>query len=229
MRNHTRMLSVGWLVVAVGVSGVLVATLLGGVTGAQLQPAQIKPPTIDGKIAPGEYKFSYTDPDLKMEVHWTIDDEFIYIGLKAPTKGWVGIGWRPGIPLEEEEEGKKGVDQYMGFVKDGKLSMLDAFQAKDKSPPTGDTELTGKIKDKDVKGKDDILEKAGSEDASGTTIEFKRKLNTQDIFDNSVPAQGEVYLAYGPDNADDFTTYHKDKRKEVIVNFVTGKVEKKHD
>ncbi len=193
-----------------------------GITGAQAQR-----PTIDGTIVPGEYKFSYTDPDLKMEVYWTIDDEFIYIGLKAPTKGWVGIGWRNGVPLEEAEEGKIGVDQYMGYVKDSKLSMHDAFQDKDKAAPTGDTELTGKVKGKDIKGKDDIIEKAGSEDSSSTTIEFKRKLNTQDLFDNSVPAQGEVYLAYGP--ADDFTTYHgRDRRKEVIVNFVTGKVEK-HD
>lgn len=221
MRHHNRILSVGLLVVVVGTGALLLATLSGGVTGAQ-----IKLPTIDGKITPGEYTFSYTDPDLKMEVNWTIDDEFIYIGLKAPTKGWVGIGWRNGVPLEEEEEGKIGVDQYMGFVADGKLSMHDAFQDKDKAPPTSDTALTGKIKGKDVKGKDNIEQAAGTEDASSTTIEFKRKLNTQDIFDNPVPAQGEVYVAYGP--KDDFTSYHGDKRKEVVVNFVTGKVEK-HD
>lgn len=221
MHNRSRTLRVGSFIVATAVGGALLITLLGGVIGAQ-----VKLPKIDGKIDTDEYAHRYVDPDLKMEVYWTIDDEFIYIGLKAPTTGWVGIGWRNGVPAEELEEGKKGIDQYMGFVKDGKLSMHDAFQDKDKASPTGDTELTGKVKDKDIKGKDDIVEKAGSEVAGQTTIEFKRKLNTQDLFDNSVAAQGEVYLAYGPNNADDFTTYHQDKRKEVIVNFVTGKVEK---
>lgn len=210
MRNRSSTLSVGLLVVVVGIGAVLMA-LLGGITGAQSQL-----PTIDGKIGADEYAQHYMDPDLNMEVHWTIDDEFIYIGLKAPTTGWVGIGWRPGIPLEELEEGKKGVDQYMGYVAGGVLSMLDAFQEAPAGAPKPDADLGGT---------DDILEKAGSEDSSGTAIEFKRKLNTQDKFDNPVPAQGEVYLAYGPNDADDFTTYHGPNRKEVIVNFVTGKVE----
>lgn len=219
MRNRGRVIRLGLLAVTLGVVGALWA--LGSVTGAQASS-----PTIDGKITPGEYKFSYTDPDLNMEVHWTIDDEFIYMGLMAPTTGWVGIGWRNGLIPEEQEEGMKDVDMYMGYVKDGQLTMLDAYGKTPTDPPTPDTQITMKIKDKDVPGTDDILEKAGSEDSSGTTIEFKRKLNTLDHADNSVPAQGELYLAYGPDGAKDFTTYHGSRDKEAIVNFVTGKVEK---
>ncbi len=172
-----------------------------------------------------EFKFSYTDPDLKMELHWTIDDDFIYIGLMAPTKGWVGIGWRNGLIPEEQEEGMKDVDMYMGYVTGGQLSMLDTYGQTPTDPPTPDTQITMTINGKDVPGTDDILERAGSEDSSGTTIEFQRKLNTLDHADNPVPAQGEVYLAYGPNNADDFTTYHGSSRSEAIVNFVTGKAE----
>lgn len=233
MRNRSRMLSVGLLVVVVvvAVGGVLWATMLGGVTGVQLLPMQY-PSKIDGEILVGEYQYRCTvdaskrtaGATFKMDLYWTIDGEFIYVGLKAPTKGWVGWGLMPLVPTDATP--KENADIIIGYVKEGnKLFIDDAF---------GDTPFTHKP-DTALGGKNDVdISKdptlaAGKETVEAgvtfTTIEFKRKLYTQDKYDVAVPVRMEVFVAYA--DADDFTTVHKgsgEGRAHRELNLVTGKV-----
>lgn len=221
MRHHNRMLSVGLSVVVIGVGAVLLAALVGGVTGAQSQPAQPKPPKIDGKIEKGEYQFCYEAKEGKfaMDFCWTIDEEFIYGGMKAAAKGWLAVAFQP---RDVKKEKMRGADQVMGFVKDGKLSIADMY-ANELVMHEDDTKLEGK--ESKLKGVNNIAEAAGTEDASGTTIEFKRKLYTADEFDLPIPVRAMIFLAYA--NADDFTTNHgPDGRLAKEINLITGKVEK---
>ncbi len=170
-------------------------------------------PTVDGQIGASEYQFHYFDEDINMDVYWTVTDEDLYIAVKAPATGWVSVGFRPGVPTEEEEAKMEGVDFLIGYVQGGQAFARDDY---------GDTPFTHKA-DTELGGQDNIEAFAGSE-ANGTTIfEFKRALNTKDEFDAVIPVLGEVYLAYS--NADDFTTIHTE-RTEVEINFATGFAEK---
>lgn len=172
---------------------------------------------LDGVIGADEYDFHYFDEDIQMDVYWTLTDDDLYVGLKAPAAGWVSMGVREGVPPEEEENAMEGVDLIIGFVKDGQLSIRDHF---------ADTPF-GHTPDTELGGEDNVLGAAGSEADGFTVIEYERPIDTGDAFDHPI-AQGEVevYLAYA--DADDFTTIHTE-RTEVILNFVTGQAEKEEE
>ncbi len=189
----------------------LIVLLMGGLAVFLTQASS--EPTLDGQIGGNEYQFHYFDEDINMDVYWTVTDEDLYIAVKAPATGWVGVGFRPGVPAEEEEKVMEGVDFLLGYVQGGQAFARDDY---------GDSPFTHKA-DTELGGQDNIEAFAGSEDGGFTIFEFKRALNTKDEFDASIPVLGEVYLAYS--NADDFTTIHTE-RTEVEINFATGFWEK---
>jgi hypothetical protein len=197
-----------WLLMS-AIAGLLSLTAL---NGARLSAASGGPRVnVDGVIGPEEYQFHYSDPDIGMEVYWTITDHDLYVGLKAPARGWLGLGLYSGVPPQVEE--MQGADIYIAYVSAGEVFGGDHFADR----PYGhrpDTALGGTA---------DIAELAGSEEADSTTIEFKRALNTLDKFDADLPVRGLVYLAYA--EADDLTTLHT-ARTRAIFNFATGRVEK---
>lgn len=189
------------------VLGLAVLGLLGGVG-----VAQFKAPTLDGKIAKFEYRNFYNNNTINMTLYWTIDGDTLYIGLEAPTKGWVA--W--GISTDA------GADMVLAFVKDGKLNISDTFGKPHQSHKA----------DADQGGKNDILASAGTESevetAIGkvtlTVVELSRKLNTGDKVDNAV-VEGALRTFLGYADADDFTSYHgKDKRAVAQINYFAGKV-----
>ncbi|MBU2607825.1 MAG: hypothetical protein KKF26_00745, partial [Chloroflexi bacterium] len=114
----------------------------------------------DGVIRPNEYTGSNTYGNY--EVHWTSDDQFIYVGMKAKTSGFVAVAVQPGSKM-------KDADMVFGFVKDGETTVYDLFSTGDFGPHPPDTQLGGT---------DDVLEFAGKEEGGFTTIEFKRALDT---------------------------------------------------
>ncbi len=69
----------------------LLVLIAGGWVGA----AAAAPPAIDGRITEGEYASHYQARRIGMEVHWTIEGDSIYFGLKVPATGWLAIGWDP--------------------------------------------------------------------------------------------------------------------------------------
>ncbi len=208
----------------------LMLTVVGAFIGGTPAVSQY-PSKIDGEILVGEYQFRCTvdaskmDPKFtfKMDLYWTIDGEFIYVGLRAPAKGWVGWGL---MPLDPEEKTMEGSDIIIGYVTEGnKLSIRDDF-ADTAVSHKADTELGGT---NDVDITKDPTVAAGKETVEAgttfTTIEFKRKLYTQDPRDVAVPVRMEVFVGYS--DADDFDTLHKgsgEGRAHRQLNLVTGRV-----
>jgi len=199
MTKHLRLVA---LALALG----LVAVFVGTAT------ADGGKPTIDGVISDGEYDHCITVDEIQMDVCWSISDEDLYVAVKAPAAGWVGFGFRGGVPPEGAEKGMEDVDIMIGYVKDGQTSYRDDW---------GDSPFSHKA-DTELGGAANIEKAAGTEQGGFTTLEFERLLNTQDAYDNDVPARGEVYLAYS--DADDFVSMHK-ADKEIVLNFVTGAFE----
>ncbi|MBI3659628.1 hypothetical protein HY230_04055 [Candidatus Acetothermia bacterium] len=163
------------------------------------QAKQAQPLVVDGKIGESEYQNHLRVDGIQMDLYWSIQGDRIYVGLHAPGRGWVAIGFDPEGPIMQ------GADIVIGYVKDGKLFLQDSYA----NVPTGhqaDTELGGR---------DDILEKAGSQSADGTVLEFSRKLDTGDKFDKPI-RDGKpmaILMAYAEDA--DFTSYHSRTRARV--------------
>jgi hypothetical protein len=142
--------------------------------------------SMDGTISQGEYAEVVTHGSY--EIHWTSDEQFIYIGLKARTSGWVSIGIQPGSKMKDS-------DMILGFVKDGEAIVYDLYSTGNFGPHPPDTELGGS---------NDILDFGGSEKEGYTIIEFKRELNTGDKYDIQF-SKGKIKIiwAYGSgDNLD---------------------------
>jgi hypothetical protein len=134
----------------------------------------------DGVISPGEYVQTKTYGDL--DVNWSNDSQYLYIGLKAKTAGWVAIGFGT-------EGLMKNMDIVEGLVKDGKASVYDMFSTGDFGPHPPDIQQGGT---------DDIIEPAAISENNVTVIEFKRKLDTGDKFDKPlIKGTNKVTWAYG--------------------------------
>ena len=143
----------------------------------------------DGVIKAGEYSGinSYGD----YEIHWRSDGQYIYIGMKARTSGWVAVAIQPGSRM-------KDADMTFGFIKDGEAMVYDLFSTGDFGPHSPDTELGGT---------NNILESGGREDGEYTIIEFKRALDTADRYDNKLSGgKNQIIWAYG--SADDLAMKH---------------------
>ncbi|MFQ5795010.1 MAG: DOMON domain-containing protein [Candidatus Bipolaricaulia bacterium] len=169
-------------------------------------------PVVDGIVNDGEYDHHYTNEDLNMKVHWTVDIEegAITFALEAPTTGWLGIGFTStGLK-------KRDADMILGFFhdEDGETDILDAFQQSPISPPMADTFLGGT---------DDIESAVAIQTEADTTLEFVRKLNTGDEFDAALtPGQQTMLLAYG--EQDNLNNYHGQNRVAVTVDLFAGTV-----
>jgi len=136
----------------------------------------------DGVITPGEYQKNKSFGDF--ELHWTTDDLYLYMGMKAKTAGWVAVGFDPSSLM-------KDADIVQGFVKDGALSIADQYSTGQFGPHPADTQLGGT---------DDMLASGGKSDSGYTTIEFKRKLDTGDKYDKPLhKGSNKIIWAYGSD------------------------------
>ena len=152
------------------------------------QPAT-KPWTPDGKIEEGEYS---NHVNLgKMEIYWRTDGEYLYMALKGATKGWVAIGFGP-------TQAMKDADMVIGWVKDGKATVVDAYSTGVYGPHPPDTKLGGT---------NDILAFGGSE-GEYTIIEFKRKLNTGDKYDKVLEPGKTINIIWAMADQDVFTQKH---------------------
>jgi len=134
----------------------------------------------DGVFTDGEYlgEMAYDN----YEIRWLSDDQYIYIGIRAKTGGWVAVGIQPGSKM-------KNADMILGFVKDGEATFFDQFSTGATGPHSPDTDLGGT---------DDILEFGGKEEGGYTTIEFKRALDTGDEYDNELTkGVNQIIWSYG--------------------------------
>ena len=148
----------------------------------------------DGIISSGEYlsEMSYANGDY--ELFWVSDQQYIYVGMRAKTSGWVAMAVQPGSKM-------KGADMVFGYVEDGKVIILDLYSTGDFGPHPPDT---------DQGGTDDIIEYGGSETDSYTTIEFKRALATGDQYDHELSGgKNQIIWSFG--SRDDLSLKHSNK------------------
>jgi hypothetical protein len=148
---------------------------------------------IDGIINDQEYPQNKVFQNGDFELNWRIDGEIITFAMKAKTNGWVSIGIDPEFKM-------KNADIYIGWVtKEGVTELFDAFCSVPMGPHPPDTEQGGN---------NDILLFAGKEEGNYTTLEFNRKLDTQDLKDKVIPKTGKlkIMVAYGA--TDEFSPHH---------------------
>ncbi len=141
-----------------------------------------------------------------MTFSWKVDGSNLNVKLSAPTKGWVAIGFNPSNEMKDAKF-------VLGYVKDGKTVLQDAFG-------TGDTKHEAV---EDLGGKSDVTLIGGTETGSDTTIEFTLPLVSKDTKGGKIDPAADtvVLLAYGPDH-DSFKMKHKFRIK-LTVNLTTGK------
>ncbi len=156
---------------------------------------------IDGLLQEGEYQNRLSSFRIKMDLYWSVREDRVYFGLKAPTQGWVALGFNSAVPL------MRGADIIIGYVKDGQLVLEDSYA----------NSRIGHQTDIQLGGRDDILDRASTQDEGGTIIEFSRRLDTGDTFDMPIrPAEKlMILLAYG--QRDDLISYH-DRMRALMAN-----------
>jgi len=125
------------------------------------------------------------------EIRWLSDDDYVYIGIRAKTTGWVAVGLQPSSRM-------KDADMIFGFVKDGETTVSDQFSTGAYGPHSRDTDLGGT---------DDILEFIGKEEGDYTTIELKRALNTGDKYDNEL-SKGAIKIIWAYGSTDELGQKH---------------------
>ncbi len=146
----------------------------------------------DGVIEKNEYPHELPLAGGKFTVYWRNDNEYLYMALEGQTTGWVAIGFEPSTAM-------KDADMIIGWVRDGKATVVDAYSTGLYGPHPPDEKLGGS---------NDILEYAGKEENGYTVIEFKRKLNTGDKYDKAFKPGQEIKFIFAMADADDFTAKH---------------------
>ena len=137
----------------------------------------------DGVITEGEYdsQAKYAD----WEVFWSSDAQYVYIGLRAKTGGFVSLGIQPGTTM-------LNADIIFGYVVDGAVTLVDMHSTGAYGPHSPDTTLGGE---------DNIIASGGSQEGEYTTIEFQRALDTGDEYDKPlVSGANKIIWAYGPND-----------------------------
>jgi hypothetical protein len=176
------------IIVIIMTIGLLIIPVVscGGVNGEGAGSEVDTIPIVDGVINTKEYQ-EYSSMNAKYAVYWSTDGEFIYMGLKARTSGWVAIGFQP-----DSDNKKENVDFILGYVTAFSSKVFDMYSVNEEGPHPLDTELGGT---------DDILQFATGEADGYTIVEFKRQLDTGDIYDKLL-TEGvhKVIWAYSVDD-----------------------------
>ncbi|MFC1887409.1 DOMON domain-containing protein [Candidatus Cloacimonadota bacterium] len=123
--------------------------------------------------------------------YWLVDQDSLRCVVKAPTTGWVGIGFDPVNVMQD-------ADFIMGYVQDSIAYMSDEWG----------TGTSSHSPDIDLGGSDDIGKFGGFELENETILYFSIPLNSGDIYDKQLITD-ETYtliLAYG--NANNFVGMH---------------------
>ncbi len=127
-------------------------------------------------------------------LRWRIEGTKLKVTLKAPTDGWVAVGFNPTSKMED-------ANIIIGFVKDGNIFIRDDWGT---GPVSHEADI-------DLGGQDNITDKSGEESDGSTEISFTIPLDSGDRKDQPlVPGQKyKVLLGHGRAGADNFTSFHK--------------------
>ncbi len=134
----------------------------------------------DGVLSEGEYTGEFSSGNYL--VRWFVHEDTAYFGVRAQTDGWVALGIQPGEAMQD-------ADIIIGFVDDSGADITDQFSTGFFGPHSPDTELGGQ---------DNILESGGGTADGATVIEFSRRLDTGDDFDNPLSSgDNQIIWSYG--------------------------------
>ena len=131
-----------------------------------------------------------TSSDIRFQ--WKVDGSNLQVVVRAPTQGWVGVGFDPTNLM-------KDANFIIGYVADGQASFSDQFG----------TQLTAHASDESLGGQVNVGAPSGTEADGATELSFTIPLDSGDQYDR-VLAAGQSYdvlLAYGPN--DDFEMIHQ--------------------
>jgi hypothetical protein len=159
-------------------------------------------PTVDGRVAAGEYAQTLRHERSGMTISWSIVGDTIFIALQVASRGWMGIGL-----LAEREDRKKNTDKYIFTMDGGRFTALDMFQVKRTGAPELDTA---------VGGRNSILQAAGTHDGQNWTVEFSRKLKTGDAADmDIIPGQRFIFMIAVSSRMDIREEHRRTERWEI--------------
>jgi hypothetical protein len=154
------------------------------------------PWTPDGNITPGEYSRSVVMKASRgsdvMEVYCKNDPQYLYMALRAKTPGWIAIGFEPSVAM-------KDADMILGYVSDGNANVYDQYCTGTYGPHLNDTQLGGSY---------DIVEFGGREDGGFTTVEFKRRMDTEDKFDKAFTPGQNMSVIWALSRSDSVNSGH---------------------
>jgi hypothetical protein len=140
----------------------------------------------DGVVSRGEYYVSTVVESGNYELHYRSDGRYVYVAMKAKTRGWVGVGIEAG-----PGQGMGDASMAYGYVKDGRATLIDSVG----------TGPHSHAPDVEMGGSDDIIQYGGREEDGITVIEFMRPVDTGDPLDIPYTAgKLGVIWAYGPDD-----------------------------
>jgi hypothetical protein len=162
--------------------------------------ARPAPHRLDGRVASGEYRFSWTDPASNLVFDWSIVGDRLWGAISSPDSGWVAVGFGGEGPL------MYGADIVIGYVDATGAHVEDHY---------ADTP-TSHVADTALGGHDDVLGSAGRQTSAGTTIEFERSLAAHDSTDRAIQS-GQTHVIVASSETDDFMAYHAGGRKAVAL------------
>lgn len=155
---------------------------------------------LDGVVAPGEYRFEWTDDASKLAFRWSIVGDRLIGAVSSPDTGWVAVAFGGAGPL------MYGADIVLGWVDAHGAHVEDHYA----NTPTSH------VADTTIGGHSDILASAGAQTAAGTTIEFERPLAAHDTTDVAIQA-GQTKVMVASADADDPMAYHISGHKAVAL------------
>lgn len=123
---------------------------------------------LDGVIGPSEYADVYNDTKTNMDVYLQHNSTHLFVGLVAPTTGWVAFGVNvPGGRMINADVKMASVTQS------GEVTIFDKYVVQYAAPPA----------DLELGGEDDISAANGSNDGSQTIVEMIYPMATGDDYD----------------------------------------------
>ena len=156
---------------------------------------KVEDPNYDHNVGVGDMAFL-----------WKIDGESLKVKLAAKTTGWVAVGFNP-----TPDEGMKGGNFVLAYVKDGKAATEDHFG----------TVKTNHKPDEKLEGQSNVTEVAGKEEGGVTEVSFVIPLKSGDDKDTDIDPAGDttVLLAWG--KSDTLVLKHK-FYASLSVNLTSG-------
>jgi len=131
-----------------------------------------------------------------MTFEWRVEGRFLHGRMRAPTTGWVTVGFN-------QEDQLAGTKLIMGYVADGEVVVEEHIA----DPPNH-------LPKTQLGGHHAISEVSGSEREGSTTIEFLVELDSGDPVDITLRPGARYYVTMAWSHEDDL--YHHSARRTSV-------------